>query len=291
MPLIHDGFRIDYFDEKLIVKWPTAQHEFIRNLLPKLLNNQGHSQSIRLGGSTDIPLFGGKETKSPDESFHDDSNSNDPQLNDSAPTVVWEVGVSQTLAKLNYDAARILIGTLGRTQLVVNVKIEIQAMELMKISMDLWEVVISYMSRPFLEGGSVACQCNRILTAEGEPAKPTTVGWEFHYFSQEENQYLHYCASPFSHHLVSQSNGVLPISLVMGRFFRTTLKKLGKGTLTSIASMFFGILMKIMVLMSFFPLGFKRFMMKSWLLERSLTCMERREVVKWKTSGKRLEGR
>lgn len=98
------------------------------------------------GGSSNIKLFGKKQVKAPDLSFLQTwkRQGTDPEEDaerNRTPTVVVEIGVSQSVRKLNYDAARLLMGTHGLIQLVLNVKIERNPEDLYQvdwITADMW---------------------------------------------------------------------------------------------------------------------------------------------------------
>jgi len=138
------AFRLDYIDEWLVVKLPHLPHEILPALITELNGKGllpgvdfGSGGNIRLGGSSFIYLSGNSK-KSSDEQFFDRASDNTSAGN--IPTVVFEVGFSQTQTKLSYDAARILTGSGGLVQLVVNIKIYIEDNSLQSVDLDFWEM-------------------------------------------------------------------------------------------------------------------------------------------------------
>lgn len=113
----------------MIVRFPTNTHEAFQAVL---FDDQpiGLRKLVRYSGSANIPLFESTQEKSPDLSFvqkwqvprKSDDEEDNPR--NRIPTAVVEIGVAQTRAKLNFDAARLLMGTNGFIQMVLNIKIQ-----------------------------------------------------------------------------------------------------------------------------------------------------------------------
>lgn len=135
---------MDFDGEKLILKIPSFPHEVLHKIF---FQNQNSvlCQLVEPTGSADIDLFGKTQSKSPDLSFGEtkkEKGDSDRQADhdddvDSSPTVVVEVGFSETLKKMNFDAARLLLGNYI-IQLVINIKIMAEGDNLKWVTVDLW---------------------------------------------------------------------------------------------------------------------------------------------------------
>jgi len=126
--------RYDYFDETLIIKLPFIHHEIMPALLTRLAKSDhmarltfGKDGDVLQAGSAFINLGKGSK-KCPDESFYD-SKSPKGLPESKFPTIVFEVGLSETQNKLNHDAARILTGSNGLVLTVVTIKISVSPFE------------------------------------------------------------------------------------------------------------------------------------------------------------------
>lgn len=122
------------------MKIPSFAHETLQDIF---FTNQNSNlrQLVHATGSADIDLFGKTQTKSPDLSFGErrkdtDGRDIDHDIN-SSPTVVIEVGFKELMKKLNFDAARLLLGNC-LIQLVINIKIMTKGNKLKWITVDLW---------------------------------------------------------------------------------------------------------------------------------------------------------
>jgi hypothetical protein len=94
------------------------------------------------GGSADVILADG--IKSPNLSLYEE-NPQTKAITDCWPTVVWEVGYSQSAAKLAYDLARYVACSQARVQLAIGLNIERNPLGpkprgLKKVTCALWEV-------------------------------------------------------------------------------------------------------------------------------------------------------
>ena len=97
----------------LILRCPTWQHEGCAEVIRDAIRDL---PSIRVGGVPDLKLFNGMGLKTPDIVLCD----NNSQSHAGFPTVVFEVGVSQTQALLNFNAARLLFSSKGQINAVVD---------------------------------------------------------------------------------------------------------------------------------------------------------------------------
>lgn len=118
--------RIDFNGEDLIVKLPGYPHEVFPLFFGELEN---FPRGLKLGGSPTLDLFWGTERKVPDatiyaksEGIHDGDGETGAWVK-AQPTIVVEVGLSQSLADLAYCAARLLFGSFGAIRLVVSIEL------------------------------------------------------------------------------------------------------------------------------------------------------------------------
>lgn len=139
---------IDLDQERLIVKCPTAGHDFLTALFINLVST-GHTYPaeyngsiITEGGSADIFLSYG--VKSPDYSWYEENSESD-EIECSYPNIVWEVAFSEPEKKLDRDAARHLCLSSSRVNLVIAVNIESSPAsaqpprELQRMTWEFWE--------------------------------------------------------------------------------------------------------------------------------------------------------
>ncbi|KAJ3500836.1 hypothetical protein NLJ89_g9614 [Agrocybe chaxingu] len=141
--------RIQYFDERMILEWPTIPHE-IASVLTHFATSRGElaRDYVTPIGSPTIRLFLGKETKIPDLCFYDNTgqraerNTKDFTQADYYPCTMVEVAVTQTDAAVNHAAAKSLIGSSGNVQCVIVFKVRIAGTtpdkELKRLTMELW---------------------------------------------------------------------------------------------------------------------------------------------------------
>jgi len=137
--------RFDYDGKNLFVKCPTAAHEVALILLHRISPLQG----VDVSGSADIYLFD-KKVKCPDAAIYP-SQTNPPGEGDHLrrpdskhyPTIIFEVGRSQSRESLAFNAARVLLGTGRRVRVVVTIKIFAAAHKLEKVAVDVWEAKLA----------------------------------------------------------------------------------------------------------------------------------------------------
>ena len=175
--------RIDYMDSVLIFRCPTWQHEGVADVIKNATENLPR---IRVGGSPDLKLFNKLGVKTPDLVLCD----RESRKHAGFPTVVFEVGYSQTQAALNYNAARLLFGSLGKINTVVNVKITTKGRagdleELESLVVDVWRLTASVVTKSDVEG----LMHRKILTKGNQLASPNAVSWVFSYITTEKRLY------------------------------------------------------------------------------------------------------
>lgn len=162
---------------------PTWQHESLTGVISNALQRQPHPRII-MGGSPDLKLFKKLGIKCPDLVLYDDRTDKHAGF----PTVVFEVGYSQPQASLNFNAARLLFGSRGKINAVVNVKVTVAADEKGKerkvqhLVVDVWRMVPHSVTEKEMEGR----ERDRILTKEYKPASSNSLSWSFSYIAKEK---------------------------------------------------------------------------------------------------------
>lgn len=155
-------YRIDHHGDLLIIGYPISPgHEVLADIFHRI---SSHGQSypkeryngsrIAQCGTADVPLTSGH--KSPDFSLYEfkeiDTDNNVDGIDDdnSIPTVVYEYAYSQDSKKLALDAARHLLLSRGRVQLVVAINVERQKIDgndtkkgLKRVTWSHWELDLS----------------------------------------------------------------------------------------------------------------------------------------------------
>ena len=164
----------------LIFRCPTWQHEGLAEVVRDAMRDLS---SIRVGGAPDLKLFNGLGVKTPDIVLCDDNS----QSHAGFPTVVFEVGVSQTQASLNFNAARLLFGSKGQINAVVNLKVTTKGTaeapgELESLFVDVWRLLVTVVDDKDVEG----LTRRKILTKENQSASPTVVSWSFTYITRAQ---------------------------------------------------------------------------------------------------------
>jgi hypothetical protein len=114
------------------VRFPTVGHEILAFLLSKRDGDSGtefnfpstyHDSTIVPGGSGDIHYNIGTGFKSPDASLYEVKPGDANAVDNSTPTIVFEVAYTQSSRKLAIEAARHICLSFGRVLLVVAIDI------------------------------------------------------------------------------------------------------------------------------------------------------------------------
>ena len=137
-------------DKKCIIQYPGPGHEIMDAIFIRFfrsggagsdtagddLEGQGHINSL---GSADIELVDGIK-KSPDFSFSD-SDPNIPPEARSFPTIIWEVALTESSAKLAVDCGRFIACSQGRGLLAIGIDIKHgNDDELPSVRCSIWEL-------------------------------------------------------------------------------------------------------------------------------------------------------
>ncbi|KAH8993096.1 hypothetical protein EDB83DRAFT_2534734 [Lactarius deliciosus] len=126
-----DRLNIDFISDKLIIRFPTAGHELVSDLVCMVQNEDHRSGTggpLFFGGGIDIPFHCGG-FKTPDYGIYerkgikDTDTSKDTSLDHSVPTIAFEVGFSQSRDKLMKKAAQLICLTAGHILLVIAIDI------------------------------------------------------------------------------------------------------------------------------------------------------------------------
>jgi hypothetical protein len=118
-----------------------------------LLHQIGPLQGVDVSGSADIHLFD-KKIKSPDAAIYPAQtkapSEGGRRRPDSKhyPTLIFEVGRSQSRESLAYNAARVLLCTGRRVWTVVTIKIFTASHKLEKVTVDVWEAKLARLKIP-----------------------------------------------------------------------------------------------------------------------------------------------
>lgn len=160
----YPGYRIGFFNDKLIVKYPTAGHEIIPAIFQQLQDQdlfRYSENNIRIPPSLDIALQDGG--KSPDFCLCDDSPTVSLKELRSTPTITFEVGYSEEERKLFKDAARLVACSGGSIRLAIAVKITRAAPKtaprvVSEMTWSFWEVEDHEILTPE-QGASEALDC------------------------------------------------------------------------------------------------------------------------------------
>lgn len=166
----------------MIIKCPTWQHEGCAEVIRDATRDLPR---IKVGGAPDLKLFHSMGLKTPDLVLCD----GDSQTHAGFPTVVFEIGVSQTQASLNYNAARLLFGSRGQINAVVNIKVKTKGTaeapgELESLFVDVWRYKATPVSEKDVEGLK-----KKVILTENKPASPTDVSWSFAFIITEKRLY------------------------------------------------------------------------------------------------------
>ncbi len=163
----------------LIFQCPTWQHEGVADVIR---NATRDLPRIRVGGAPDLKLFNKLGVKTPDIVLCDRYS----QKHAGFPTVAFEVGYSQSQASLNYNAARLLFGSQGKINTVVNIKVTTQGRaeasgELESLFVDVWRMIPKLVNEKDVDG----LLREKILTKENRLANPAILSWSFQYITTE----------------------------------------------------------------------------------------------------------
>jgi hypothetical protein len=173
--------RIDYMNQVLILQCPSWQHEAMVHVVTEAVQN--HLSWIKVGGSPDVTLFHKLGIKTPDLVLCDRNSKNHGGF----PSVVFEVGYSQSQEELNYNAARVLFGSRGKVNAVVTVKVTTTENDTLKsLFVDVWRVALRAEKEEDVEG----IPREIILTKENKPASPKVLSWSFYFVTKEKKFYL-----------------------------------------------------------------------------------------------------
>ena len=181
----------------MIIKFPTWQHEGTIQAVTGAIAKQG-LKNIRIGGSPDLKLDEGFGIKCPDLVLCD---SRDPH-HEGMPTVVFEAGFTQTQAALNFNAARLLFGSGGHINAVVNIKLSAKELELEYLAVDVWR-------RTVVDEKQMTLQKDTILMSPDKIADPQTLSWSFSYLTKLEGDTLH-LKTTVKHYEVKYTSNLLP---------------------------------------------------------------------------------
>lgn len=161
--------------------------------------------NLVLGGSADIPLFGGA-SKSPDASIYHRTNTGGKDTSDKSssldidlahPTVMFETAFSQTLEDVTDKAVRAIGGSLGGIQLVVILNIPYappsNRVITGNVNVDFWEVTsVEHVDEPYGE---------KVGTLFESGIGPTGAG-NFKYSEKDEDGFTCLTISRTEHHTV-----------------------------------------------------------------------------------------
>jgi hypothetical protein len=167
----------------MIWSCPTWQHESLTGVVSEALQRQPHPR-VKMGGSPDLKLFKKLGIKCPDLVLYDDRTTKHAGF----PTIVFEVGYSQSQASLNFNAARLLFGSRGKINAVINVKVAVAAEEKGKervvksLVVDVWRMLPCEVNEKEVE----TFERDRILTKEHKPASSKSLTWSFSYITTEK---------------------------------------------------------------------------------------------------------
>jgi len=203
--------RIDYMNGTIIIQCPTWQHKSIVDVIKDASANLSR---VRIGGAPDLSLFNGLGVKTPDLVLCD----RDRTTHSGFPTVAFEVAFSQSQASLNYNAARLLFGSRGKINTVVNIKVTKTGMaeapgELKSLLVDVWRMTVKVVDERLVEN----LPRQQILMKENKVASSDVVSWFFSYITTARQLY-HLKAKP--HHyqvcflvITPQSNSLIRLDL------------------------------------------------------------------------------
>ncbi len=112
------------------------------------------------------------------------------------PTVVFEVGYTESQAALNYNAARLLFGSGGCINTAVTIKLIVEEGEIKYVGVDVWRMTCE------VENEVEGIKRDVILTKENKLANPRTLSWFFSFFTTEDATLFHLKAEPLHYQVI-----------------------------------------------------------------------------------------